>query len=258
MAVNPTTQEQASQLLFELYSKCIGKDLNNQPNTNEYPGDRKLFFEISCIRKSGKTERYLNFDADGLSRFIKTHTDIQRLDVGPVYEVYAGDKHMACNQKELVILYSPWRFDCDLDTLDPLDRPCCGTQKQCCATCWKDKAIPLIIECNRLSQRFYGCDAEIFFSGSKGFHAWIPLDLMASITDQETRRQQLEQYHKELCARLDYNSVLDKNCTITPNHLIRMPWSIHMKTGSRVTKLDLSNLDYYHVMKQASESFVSH
>ena len=186
-----------------------------------------------------------------------------RIDVGAFYL----DKHSPKSRQALAR-----EFFVDVD-FSHFCEQCDKAKKLICKTCWNRFMVPMIVFLQDLFVRELRTepnDIHFFFSGGKGFHCWIFRGLLLFFTSRQrsllanTINRKLEKFmeekhllslfttssssssmtNDELSDRHQQTDVLDTDVTSSITHTIRMPFSVHDRTGLLCAPLDLTNLNF--------------
>lgn len=137
-------------------------------------------------------------------------------------------------EDKYVIFPLPLLFDVDLDDyheetsvnrpihIPRIIRSCSCLPKTCCDTCWKEIAVePLKYMIHFLKDIMEYKYVLTIYSGSRGF--WIIVwDKPVWMYDTIARKNIADQLS---------NICIDKNVTISPTHLMKIPLTPHKKTG---------------------------
>lgn len=200
--------------------------------------------EIAFFTQQNTYLRYLTFDSVKRFREKIMQVNPKKIDVGPIYDI-RPEKMNGANPiaKELV-------FDIDLTDYP---RKCC--QGKCmCERCYERikcaiKLLDYILK-NEFGFRNYG----FVFSGRRGMHCWV-LDYkdMPNSTRNDIFKYFQSVVDKNLYVK-EYNEIMkecngdnmieeyfvriDKQVTVTINHLIKMPFSVHPETMNISVPLD--------------------
>lgn len=204
--------------------------------------------EVSFFTKNGNYIRYLTFSSvDAFKEKLEQVNPI-KIDLGPVYDIPPAKSNGAVPVlRELV-------FDIDLTDYP---RDCCK-EKTVCKKCYEKikcavKILDYILK-NEFGFKKYG----FAFSGRRGVHCWVlemkdmPKNIrndiykyFAIVIDKHLSN---EQYDKIL---FDFDTVnpidnffprIDKQVTVSMNHLIKVPFSVHPETMNISVPLDPQNI----------------
>ena len=123
----------------------------------------------------------------------------------------------------------PLVFDVDIHDYADITRFFCNCEpKEVCNACWNQIMRPEMLKAKEFLCDFIGFQEVMFvFSGRKGFHIWV--------TDKEV-------WTWDTNARLNYAQRMPVRCdlpiTVGKNHLIKLPWTKHQKTGKMACVID--------------------
>lgn len=222
--------------------------------------------EISFFTGTGTYMRYLTFDSPNAFREKLEQINPKKIDLGPIYDV----KPAKCSgampiMRELV-------FDIDLTDYP---RDCCK-DKTVCKLCYEKIKCAIKILDYSLRNEFGFKQYGFVFSGRRGLHCWVlemkdlsahvrnniykffqnVIDKHLSINEYNEIMEQYESKDSDLVAGLFPR--IDKQVTVSMQHLIKIPFSVHPDTFNISVPLDPKNimeLEDIPTLKQVIEDF---
>jgi len=200
--------------------------------------------EVSFFTDTGTYLRYLVFETPQMFREKLTQVNPMKIDLGPSYNIRPTKSNGALPvTRELV-------FDIDLTDYP---RECCQEKKVCKICYEKIKAAVKILDYS-LRYEFGFRNYGFVFSGRRGVHCWV-----LEMKDMTQRvRNDIFKFFQTVIDKnrtvLEYNRILqefgevdlvtnffpriDKQVTVSMNHLIKMPFSVHPETLNISVPLD--------------------
>lgn len=204
--------------------------------------------EVSFFTPNGAYMRFLTFDNVESFKEKLLIVNPKKLDLGAIYDIRPSKSNGAIPvARELV-------FDIDLTDYP---RDCCQ-EKKICSICYNKikcavKLLDYILE-EELGFKNYG----FVFSGRRGVHCWVleMKDLGGHVRNDIYKYLQMvidknlyiEPYDRIMSEFGDSDLVknfflrIDKQVTVTMNHLIKMPFSVHPDTLNISVPLDPKNI----------------
>lgn len=204
--------------------------------------------EIAFFTGQNTYMRYLTFGSVGCFREKIIQVNPRKIDVGPIYDIRPAKMNGANPiAKELV-------FDIDLTDYP---RRCC--QGKCvCEKCYEKIKCAIRLLNYILKNEFGFKNYGFAFSGRRGMHCWVfdYKEMSNSVRNDIFKYFQCV-VDKNLYVR-EYNEIMeefdggnlieeyfvriDKQVTVTMNHLIKMPFSVHPETMNISIPLDPENI----------------
>ena len=115
----------------------------------------------------------------------------------------------------------------DVDLNDDVKRPCKCKGKTACAACLPIAESATLALCRLLEDKGFR-NVRRFFSGNSGFHVYVTTDEMRLMGDAQ-RTAMLVWIEQTLP-----HVKVDRDVTTHRNHALRLPYSVHERTGSLV------------------------
>lgn len=204
--------------------------------------------EISFYTATGTYIRFLTFDSLEAFREKLEQVIPRKIDVGPYYDIVPAKNNGATPQaRELV-------FDIDLTDYP---RDCCEG-KTVCPKCYQKIKCAVKILDYALKNEFGFKKYGFVFSGRRGVHCWV---LEMKSLDCHVRNDIFKYFQNVVEKNIyvkEYDEIMrefgetdliqkffpriDKQVTVSMNHLIKMPFSVHPETFSISVPLDPNNI----------------
>lgn len=194
---------------------------------------RNSFMKLKNEKAVLRYEHVTHFALDIWSRF---PIGIQR---GGIYPIITTPKQMSIQrQHPNLLIYAPLVFDIDVDD-ERYQRECpCGNSKKVCNVCWRQVIVPYTTQLIDIVRENTGIDRHcIIFSGRRGVHVYF---------DVEKTYDLLPEQREAIVSRIPFP--IDKDVTLKPDHLVKLPLSIHPSTGNICSPIKLENLSNFDVV----------
>lgn len=214
--------------------------------------------EVSFFTDNGYL-RYLVFDTPAMFREKLDEVTPKKIDLGPNYNMRPTKNNGATPvSRELV-------FDIDLTDYQ---RPCCQ-EKKVCEQCYERIKCAVKILDYSLKNEFGFKNYGFVFSGRRGVHCWV---LEMKEMSAYVRNNIFKFFNRIIAKNLsvpEYNMILeefdktnpiqnffprlDKQVTVSMNHLLKMPFSVHPDTLNISVPLDPKNITEFRDLPSLSE-----
>lgn len=204
--------------------------------------------EVSFFTNTGSYMRYLTFDSVESFKEKLEQVTPRKVDLGPTYDIRPSKSNGATPVSREIV------FDIDLTDYP---RECCKDKKVCSLCYEKIKCAINILDYslrNELGFTNYG----FAFSGRRGVHCWVlemkelPAharnDIFKFFQNIVDKNLFVKEYNDIMRKYGDADLVknffprIDKQVTVSMNHLIKMPFSVHPDTLCIAVPLDPSNI----------------
>lgn len=204
--------------------------------------------EISFFTFSNNYLRFLTFDNVESFKEKLISLNPKKLDIGPIYDIKPAKLNGAVPiARELV-------FDIDLTDYP---RTCCQ-EKKVCSICYEKIKCAIKLLDYILKHELGFVNYGFVFSGRRGLHCWVlEMKEMGSHVRNDIfkyfkvvidKNLYVEPYDRIMSQFGDSNLIndffirIDKQVTVTMNHLIKMPFSVHPDTLNISVPLDPNNI----------------
>lgn len=204
--------------------------------------------EVVQMITGGKSEWYNEVAISGIgkdgneyiSRFhplaalsqLRYHKEVVKLDIGP-----GGDRPII-REGEAPLFHLPkvrhnqnWVFDLDLP--EEAAQECCLLRDGVCERCFGAVVVPTLTKIEDHLEAWMPTDHRpvVFFSGRRGLHIRFPVNPFISSLPESSRAFFLKGFEEVT------GFTFDRGASVTVNHLIRCPFSLHNVTHRLVAPL---------------------
>ncbi|ELA40909.1 uncharacterized protein VICG_02049 [Vittaforma corneae ATCC 50505] len=204
--------------------------------------------EVSFFTSTGSYMRYLTFDSAELFREKLELVNPRKIDLGPVYDIKPSKSNGAVPVAREIV------FDIDLTDYP---RECCK-DKKICNLCYEKIKCAINILDYSLRTEFGFTSYGFVFSGRRGVHCWVlemkelPThvrnDIFKFFQNVVDKNLFVQEYNNIMGRYGDADLVknffprIDKQVTVSMNHLIKMPFSVHPDTFNISVPLDPNSI----------------
>lgn len=204
--------------------------------------------EISFFTDTGSYLRYLTFETPESFREKLEQLTPRKIDIGPTYDIGPTKMNGAIPVSREIV------FDIDLTDYP---RDCCQ-EKKVCKICYEKIKCAVEILNYSLKNEFGFKNYGFVFSGRRGVHCivfdlkevstFVRNDIYKFFQNVVDKNLYVKEYNNilekygEVNLIKDFFPRIDKQVTVSMNHLIKMPFSVHPDTLNVSVPLDPNNI----------------